>query len=350
MLTAARSIVVTLVALLGVGLLAPAASALKPDRDPAPLARAHAHNDYEHTRPLHDALAAGVHQRRGRRLARRRQAAGRPRPGRPEAQAAPWRRSTSTRSSSGRSPAAAPVYRKWAGTVPAADRRQERCGHDVPTPIHAELRAHRRIMTTFTGDSVHEGAVTAVISGNRDLAADAGPAQALRRVRRPARRPRLRHLAGGDAAGERQLARPVHLVGHGPDARGPSGPSCTTSSTARTQRGYRVRFWATTDLRRRRPARPCGRSCSPPTSTTSTPTTSRRSRSSSASTTPDPVDEPHGVVRREALGVVVEVDDHVGGLAPSGGTCRPNGRGPRRRTRSRTAPRHRAAGRRRGRW
>ena len=39
--------------------LAPVATASTARSDVAPLARAHAHNDYEHTRPLHDALDHG---------------------------------------------------------------------------------------------------------------------------------------------------------------------------------------------------------------------------------------------------------------------------------------------------
>ena len=35
--------------------------------------------------------------------------------------------------------------------------------------IHAELREHRQIMTTFVQGRVRPDAVTAVISGNRDL-------------------------------------------------------------------------------------------------------------------------------------------------------------------------------------
>ena len=39
--------------------LAPAATASTARSDVTPLARAHAHNDYEHTRPLQDALDHG---------------------------------------------------------------------------------------------------------------------------------------------------------------------------------------------------------------------------------------------------------------------------------------------------
>ncbi|WP_329042467.1 phosphatidylinositol-specific phospholipase C/glycerophosphodiester phosphodiesterase family protein [Streptomyces sp. NBC_00178] len=57
-----RSVVSTALATAAAGVFVPAqaaAAAPAPPRGPRPLARAHAHNDYLHPRPLHDALAQG---------------------------------------------------------------------------------------------------------------------------------------------------------------------------------------------------------------------------------------------------------------------------------------------------
>ncbi len=245
MLTAARSIVVTLVALLGVGLLAPAASALKPDRDPAPLARAHAHNDYVHTRPLHDALAQGftsveadVWLVDGKLLVGHDLVDLKPKRTLASLYLDPLVKRVKSRGGA--------VYRKWAGPFQLLiDVKSDAA--TTYDAIHAELRAHRRIMTSFTGDSVDERAVTAVISGNRDLALmQAQP------KRFAGYDGRVADIDSGISPAVMPLVSDSWLgqftwwgMGEMPEDQRAKLHDIVDRAHAA---GYRVRFWATTDL------------------------------------------------------------------------------------------------------
>lgn len=244
--TAARSAVVAIAVLLGIGLLAPAASALKPERDPAPLARAHAHNDYEHLRPLQDALTQGftsveadVWLVDGALLVGHDQTDLKPKRTLASLYLDPLVKRIKSRGGS--------VFRTWAGPFQLLiDVKSDAA--TTYKAIHAELRAHRRIMTTFTGDSVDQGAVTAVISGSRDLALmQAQP------KRFAGYDGRVADLDSGISPTVMPLVSDNWLGqftwwGMGPmpeDQRAKLHDIVDRAHAA----GYRVRFWGTTDVR-----------------------------------------------------------------------------------------------------
>jgi glycerophosphoryl diester phosphodiesterase len=225
------------------GALACASAAARPA---APLDRAHAHNDYVHARPLLDALERGfnsveadihlvngellvAHHRdsveAGRTLerlyleplrARVRANGGRVHPGRP-----PLLLLVDIKSDS---------LATWAA-------------------LEAALGRYAEILTTFAGDSVVEGAVLAVVSGNRPLGAmRAAP------VRLAAYDGRLPDLALAPPAAPRSLIplvsdnweRITRWRGDGPvpdEAR-----RALASAVERAHRqGRRIRFWNTPD-------------------------------------------------------------------------------------------------------
>lgn len=132
-----------------------------------PLARAHAHNDYEHTRPLQDALAndftsveADVWLVDGElRVAHD---LNQTVPGRTLESLYLRPLAQRVRENNGS------VYRKWKGTFQLLiDVKSEA----TPTyrAVHKALAEYRRIMTTYRNGHKKKQAVDAVISGNRDL-------------------------------------------------------------------------------------------------------------------------------------------------------------------------------------
>lgn len=210
----------------------------------APLRQAHAHNDYEHRRPLLDALDQGftsveadvwlvdgqllvAHDRDqvvpGRTLERlylspleaRRQMNG------------------------------GAVYPGWDGGFQLlVDVKSEAAA--TWDAVHEALARHPRLMTRFTADDTEPGAVTAVISGNRDRA---------RMLAEPVRYAgydgRLADLESGTPASFMPLVsdnwtRTFTWNGEGPMPTTEQQKLRLIVARAH-EHGYRVRFWATPD-------------------------------------------------------------------------------------------------------
>ena len=210
-----------------------------------PHAQAHAHNDYEHTRPLHDALSHGfasveadVWLVDGELLVAH-----------DRADVVPGRTLESVyldpledrvRAEGGT------VYDDWAGVFQLLiDVKSE------ATPTYAAiddaLREHRRIMTTFTDGAVDRDAVTAVISGNRDL-----PAMQAQDRRYAGYDGRMSDLGSGLPASDMPLlsdnwTNHFTWLGVGPMPAAERAKLHDIVQRAHAA-GYRVRFWATPDV------------------------------------------------------------------------------------------------------
>ena len=224
---------------------APAARA-RADGEPAPtpLAQAHAHNDYEHHRPLLDALSHGftsveadvwlvdgrllvAHDRdqvtSGRTLSRLDL--------RPVAERV--RRSGGS------------VYPGWGHTFHLLiDVKSD--ADPTYRAIDAALTRYQHMMTRFTPGGVHGGAVTATISGNRDLALMSD-----QRVRYAAYDGRLTDLGSGAPASLIPLVsdnwtKVFTWRGVGPMPADEREKLRSIVSEAHAH-GRRVRFWATPD-------------------------------------------------------------------------------------------------------
>ncbi len=209
-----------------------------------PLDRAHAHNDYEHPRPLLDALSHGftsveadVWLVDGELLVAHDRDA-----------VVPDRTLESVyldplvarvRAEGGE------VYDDWGGVFQLLiDVKSEA----TPTyrAIHEVLAEHRRIMTEFRRGQVRPDAVTAVISGNRDL----------RFMQAQERRyagydGRMTDLGSGLPASDMPLlsdnwTKHFTWLGVGPMPAGERAKLHDIVDRAHTA-GYRVRFWATPD-------------------------------------------------------------------------------------------------------
>jgi glycerophosphoryl diester phosphodiesterase len=140
---------------------------------PRPLIHAHAHNDYEHTRPLADALEQGfcsveadVHLIQGHLLV-----AHDPRALRPERtlQALyldPLKKRVVE--NGGR------VYRDGPTVTLMIDVKSDAA--QSYAALKETLKPYESMLTVFRGDQVEPGAITIVISGNRDRATMAGEA------------------------------------------------------------------------------------------------------------------------------------------------------------------------------
>lgn len=246
MLATLRPAVLALAVALGLGLLAPSATALTPDREVAPLARAHAHNDYVHARPLLDALSDGFtsveadvwlvdgrllvgHDRavlkRGRTLT--------------SLYLDPLKKRVKAAGGS--------VYPDWPGTFQLLiDVKSDATA--TYQAIDAELREHRRIMTVFEDGAVRPRAVTAVISGGRDL-----PAMQAQHKRFAGYDGRLSELDSGLSAADMPLVSDNWLqqftwVGAGPMPEAERARLHDLVDRAHLA-GYRVRFWNTPDFK-----------------------------------------------------------------------------------------------------
>ncbi|WP_049580042.1 phosphatidylinositol-specific phospholipase C/glycerophosphodiester phosphodiesterase family protein [Streptomyces sp. SBT349] len=134
-------------------------------RGPKPLRRAHAHNDYEHDRPLLDALDHGFTSVEadiwlvdGQLLVAHDEVDLDPARTLESLYLAPLHRRI--RANGGR------VHRGHRGSLQLlVDIKNT--GDATYRALSAELRRHSRILTTAARGRVHEGAVTAVISGDR---------------------------------------------------------------------------------------------------------------------------------------------------------------------------------------
>lgn len=273
-LTTRRRALTTLGSALAASLVLPATQALAGEhRDrPRPLWRAHAHNDYEHPRPLLDALdhrfgsvEADIHLVGDQLLVAHD----------PE-DLDPSR----TLESLYLDPLAARV-RAHHGSVYRWHRTPLQLLIDIKTEgastyleLHRHLRRYRHLFTTYAGGRVLSGPVTAVISGDRAARA---PMEA-QRVRHAFYDGRLADLGGPARSSLIPLISDnwtLHFTWQGVGAF-PAAERRKLHDIvgAAHGRGQAVRFWATPTCRAP-PGTPCGANWSPRTSTTSTPTTSQ---------------------------------------------------------------------------
>jgi hypothetical protein len=215
--------------------------ARSPHRSAAqPLERAHAHNDYEHERPLFDALDQGftsveadvwlvdgelylghdgpdlTRTLRGRYL---------------EPLAQRFRADGGS------------LYPHWDGTLRLLiDVKSD--GSAAWPVLERQLARYPELMTTYRQGRVHEGAVTAVVSGNRDL-----PAMQSATTRRSFYDGRLSDLGKGISPDL------MPLVSNNWSAIGYTGGPFTDAHRAALRsavdrahaEGYEIRFWATPD-------------------------------------------------------------------------------------------------------
>ena len=226
------------------GLRLPRAYAAPRRTDVEPLPHAHAHNDYEHPRPLHDALAHGftsveadVWLVDGKLLVAH-----------DREDVDPTRTLESlyldplvdrVRNEGG------DVYRGHDGVFQLLVDVKSEAGPTY-TAVHEALAKHKRIMTTFRDGTVKQDAVTAVISGNRDL-----PAMQAQRERYAGYDGRMGDLTSGLPASDLPLlsdnwTKHFTWQGDGPmpdDQRSKLHDIVDRAHAA----GYRVRFWATPD-------------------------------------------------------------------------------------------------------
>ncbi|MFC7304645.1 phosphatidylinositol-specific phospholipase C/glycerophosphodiester phosphodiesterase family protein [Streptomyces monticola] len=237
---------VTTLAAAAAGTVAVPAYAQAAGRHPRPLRRAHAHNDYLHSRPLLDALdhrftsvEADVFLVDGELLVAHE-------PGQLDP--------TRTLESLYLDPLLARI-RANHGSVYRGYRRPLQLLIDLKTEgaatyleLHRRLRRYRRILTAYEHGKVRRGPVTAVISGDRAARA---PMEA-QRLRYAFYDGRLADLGGPAPASFMPLISDnwgVHFswqgVGPMPDAE--RAKLHTIVGTAHA-RGQRVRFWATPDL------------------------------------------------------------------------------------------------------
>ncbi|MEU9630377.1 phosphatidylinositol-specific phospholipase C/glycerophosphodiester phosphodiesterase family protein [Streptomyces luteogriseus] len=247
-LTTRRTALTTLGAALAGSIALPAAPASAGERTPRPrpLWRAHAHNDYEHPRPLLDALdhrfgsvEADIHLVDGQLLV----AHG------PE-DLDPSR----TLESLYLDPLAArvrahhgSVYRGYRGSLHLLiDIKTE--GSSTYLELDRHLRRHRHLFTTYAHGRVHRGPVTAVISGDRAARA---PMEA-QTVRRAFYDGRLTDLGSPAPASFIPLISDNWTlnftwqgVGAFPDAERRKLRGIVATAH---RRGQKVRFWATPDL------------------------------------------------------------------------------------------------------
>ena len=143
--------------------------------DPAPLIRAHAHNDYEHPRPLLDALACGfgsieadVHLVDGRLLVAHDRKAVKPERTLEALYLDPLRERV--KKNGGR------VYRSGPTIILLIDVKSEAVA--TYEALHAVLKNYAAMLTVFRDGVTTPGAITVIVSGSRAPAVMA--AQALR--------------------------------------------------------------------------------------------------------------------------------------------------------------------------
>ena len=245
-----RALLATLLAVPLLALAPPATSPATaatpghPDPRVHPLPQAHAHNDYEHDRPLQDALSHGftsveadVWLVEGELLVAH-----------DREDVDPSRTLESlyldpladrARREGGR------VYRGYDGVFQLLIDVKSEAGPTYAA-VHEALAEHRRIMSTFRNGRVRQDAVTAVISGNRDL-----PAMQAQRVRYAGYDGRMGDLASGLPASDLPLLSDnwtKHFSWQGVGSM-PADQRATLHDIVDRAHaaGYRVRFWATPD-------------------------------------------------------------------------------------------------------
>ncbi|MFH9551719.1 phosphatidylinositol-specific phospholipase C/glycerophosphodiester phosphodiesterase family protein [Streptomyces sp. NPDC017435] len=242
-----RSVLTGLGATTAAVLAPPAGSAFADGREhgPRPLWRAHAHNDYEHPRPLLDALdhrfgsvEADIFLVDGELLV---------------AHSADELDPARTLDTLYLAPLAARV-RAERGSVYRGHRRPLQLLIDIKTEgsstylaLDRRLERYKDLFTTYTHGRVHSGPVTAVVSGDR---AARTPMEA-QRVRRAFYDGRLTDLGTSKASFTSLISDNWTLnftwsgVGAFPEAERRKLRDAVRAAHAR---GQRVRFWATPDL------------------------------------------------------------------------------------------------------
>ncbi|QDQ15091.1 phosphatidylinositol-specific phospholipase C/glycerophosphodiester phosphodiesterase family protein [Streptomyces spectabilis] len=213
---------------------------------PRPLAQAHAHNDYEHARPLLDALdhrftsvEADIFLVGGQLLVAH-----------DPADLDPSR----TLESLYLEPLAArvrahhgSVYRRWHGQFQLLiDIKTE--GASTYRELDRHLRPYRHLFTTYAYGKVRRSAITAVVSGDRA----ARPVMEAQTVRRAFYDGRLADLGSAAPASFAPLISDNWSLNFTWNGVGPIPPAERAKLrgivSAAHERGQRVRFWATPDL------------------------------------------------------------------------------------------------------
>ena len=223
---------------------APAAQAERPTSPVQPLERAHAHNDYEHTRPLADALDHGfgsveadVWLVDGKLLVAHDLADVRPGRTLQSLYLDPLR--DRVRANGGA------VYRGWPGSLQLlVDVKSD--GPTTYAALDRVLRGYPDLVTRWTDGREHARPVTAVVSGNRDLTA-----MRAQRTRVAAYDGRLEDLDRTDPASLVPLVSTSWETtftwrGVGPMPAAERDRLRSIVQRAHAQ-GRRVRFWATPD-------------------------------------------------------------------------------------------------------
>ncbi|GAA1502617.1 phosphatidylinositol-specific phospholipase C/glycerophosphodiester phosphodiesterase family protein [Streptomyces albidochromogenes] len=244
-----RKVVTTLAAAFAGAVAVPGyaqAAERKPGR--RPLRRAHAHNDYEHERPLHDALSHGftsveadIFLVQGQLLVAHDPVDLDPSRTLESLYLAPL--AARVRANHGH------VYRGYRRPVQLlVDIKND--GAAAYLELHRQLRRHRRMLSTYTHGHVRPGAVTAVVSGDR---AARVPLEA-QRVRHAFYDGRLDDLAAPSPAPASLIPLISSNWTHSFtwQGAGPFPPAERTRLRAIVadahREGRRVRFWATPDL------------------------------------------------------------------------------------------------------
>jgi len=228
--------------LVGLG-LAPA-TAVTPEPRVTPLTQAHAHNDYEHARPLLDALANGftsveadVWLVDGKLLVAHNRDDVLPARSLERLYLSPLERLRTVNGGS--------IYPGWHGSLQLLIDVKSKAGPTYAALDHL-LREHPRLLTSFTGDRTRRRAVTAVVSGHR-----ARTAMAAQPLRYAGYDGRLKDLTSQEPA---SLVPLVSLDwtetftwdGNGPMPADEEQRLRDLVTTAHAH-GYRLRFWDTPD-------------------------------------------------------------------------------------------------------
>ncbi|MFE6887262.1 phosphatidylinositol-specific phospholipase C/glycerophosphodiester phosphodiesterase family protein [Streptomyces sp. NPDC057694] len=215
-------------------------------RGPRPLLRAHAHNDYDHPRPLFDALdhrfnsvEADIYLVDGDLLVAHDPVDLDPARTLESLYLAPLAARVRAHHGS--------VYRGWRLPLQLLiDIKTE--GDATYRELDRQLRRHRGLFTTYAHGRVHTGPVTAVVSGDRA----AGPVIAAQRTRSAFYDGRLTDLGTADPASFIPLisdnwTNNFTWLGSGPIPAAEREKLHGIVSAAHAH-GQRVRFWATPDV------------------------------------------------------------------------------------------------------
>jgi glycerophosphoryl diester phosphodiesterase len=225
------------------GLLTIAAPAAEPPKESVPLIHAHAHNDYEHTRPLRDALEHGfcsveadVHLVDGQLLVAHDRAAVKPERTLEALYLNPLRERAGT--NGGR------VYRRGPTLILLIDVKS--AAEATYAVLRQKLEMYPDILTKFGRERTETNAVTVIISGNRARAV-----MAAETVRYAAFDGRLEDLESSDPRHFMPLVsdnwtKHFQWRGSGPMPEGERQKLKEIVIRAHRQ-GRRVRFWETRD-------------------------------------------------------------------------------------------------------